>query len=113
MNQINILELLQLFDFDLRAFVDSRRPACQEDLDRLTEDVKVEIKSRFRKLALQLHPDKSGDAEQFKQLSHAYKTIQDKLRIVQRPQPVVQVIYYSNYGGYTNMNSTTATSFGW
>jgi len=117
MNQVNAMDLLRLFDFDLRTFLSGKHPTCQEDLNVLTAEAKAEIKVRFHALALQHHPDKAGDAERFKELSNAYKLIQDNLRlVVQRPQqPIIQIIYYSNYGGYSNQGftSTTSATYSW
>lgn len=39
-----------------------------------------EIKSAYRKLAKQHHPDSGGDPEKFKQINHAYSIIGDKLK---------------------------------
>ena len=36
-----------------------------------------EIKKAFRKKAHTLHPDKGGDAEQFKKVNEAYQTLSD------------------------------------
>jgi hypothetical protein len=118
MNQVNVMDLLKLFDFDLRTFLIGKRPTNQAELDALTAEVKREVKVKFHALAKQLHPDKGGDAERFKVLSNAEKLIQDNFRLlVQRPQPVV--IIYRNYGGYNDgygygfSNATTATNSTW
>lgn len=37
-----------------------------------------QIKASYRKLALKYHPDKGGDAEIFKNLTHAYQILSDK-----------------------------------
>ena len=38
---------------------------------------KDELKKAFKKLAIQHHPDKGGNAETFKEISHAYDTLSD------------------------------------
>ena len=40
----------------------------------------AEIKKAHRKLAIEHHPDKGGDAEQFKQIQHAYEILSDDRR---------------------------------
>ena len=36
-----------------------------------------EIKKAFRKLSLKHHPDRGGDAEEFKKINEAYSTLGD------------------------------------
>merc|ERR1719450_1540774 len=38
----------------------------------------AEIKKSYRKLALKAHPDKGGDPEKFKEITHAYEILSDK-----------------------------------
>ena len=118
--QVNIFQLFSLFAFDIQSFAGNRRIASQEDADQLATDIKTEIKKRFHNLALQHHPDKGGDAEKFKELSNAYKFIQEQFRILIRPpQPQVIIVnfnmnMYNNYGGgATTATYSTTTSSMW
>lgn len=56
-----------------------------------------EIKSAYRKLAMQHHPDRGGDSEQFQKISEAYATLIDpqKKSAYDNPQPQFQ----HNFGG--------------
>lgn len=56
-----------------------------------TED---EIKKAFRKQAMQHHPDKGGDQEQFKKINEAYQVIGD----AQKKQQY-DAVRHGNYGG--------------
>ena len=41
-----------------------------------------EIKKAFRKLSMKHHPDRGGDAEQFKKINEAYQTLGDSENIL-------------------------------
>ena len=67
----------------------------------LTRDATQEqIKSAYKKLAFQHHPDKGGDPEKFKQISAAYEILgdDDKRREFDQPQP--PDIFSQFFGGF-------------
>jgi len=45
--------------------------------DNAIEKIRSELKSRFRKLSAQLHPDRGGDEELYKSLGEAYNALKD------------------------------------
>jgi hypothetical protein len=52
--------------------------AAKRGLTRAAHEVSEQhIKAAYRKLALETHPDKGGDAEKFKRISEAYSTLID------------------------------------
>lgn len=74
------------------------------------------VKQMFRKLALQLHPDKGGDVEKFISVRQAYE------RIVKHgtttPVPVVQPVQHMVWKVYNvsvsvNVSSTATSASTW
>jgi DnaJ family protein A protein 2 len=48
-----------------------------EDLEVSQDSTQDDIKKAYRKLAMKHHPDKGGDPETFKKISHAYDVLSD------------------------------------
>jgi DnaJ family protein A protein 2 len=51
-----------------------------EDIGVTKESSPDEIKKAYRKLAMKHHPDKGGDPETFKKISHAYDVLSDETK---------------------------------
>ena len=91
-------------------------PSVEEANQRLA-DLRKQVKKTYRKLSLELHPDRNLDnqskTEEFKVLSVAYTEVDkflSKARVEKRPiRPIVRVHINTTYGSET---STTATTFG-
>lgn len=65
-------------------------------IDRTASD--QEIKTAYRKLAMQHHPDRGGDAEEFQKISEAYATLSDAQRRAEYDNPQPQ--FQHNFGGF-------------
>ena len=59
-----------------------------------------EIKTRYRQWAMKLHPDKGGDAADFRQLQNQYESIQ---KVIDR-QPLLPEMFKIN-GNYTYLKT--------
>lgn len=57
-----------------------------------------EIKSAYRKLAMQHHPDKGGDINKFQEISAAYETLSDAQKRAAYDNPAPQ--YNQQHGGF-------------
>lgn len=63
---------------------------------------KDEIKKAYKKLAIQMHPDKGGDPEKFKEVSNAYSVLSDDEKRRQYDQLGDEG--FENSGGQPHMN---------
>ncbi len=85
-----------------------------EAVTKKFDEAKKEIRRRFRKKSLKLHPDAGGDQKEFVKLQQAYDRLM-KLR-VNRPQPrpsVVITTWTSGGGSWWTSNSFTDDTTGW
>jgi DnaJ-class molecular chaperone len=64
-----------------------------------------EIKQSYKKLILQHHPDKGGNAEEFKKIQEAYETLGDpnKRRVYDNPRPSRQGIHINFQNGFAHI----------
>jgi len=65
------------------------------------------LKSMYRKLVLQHHPDKGGDPEKFREIQQAYELI-NGMKI--HPRPIVKFTYKPVMYRYYNNSWTSTTS---
>lgn len=63
-----------------------------------------DIKSAYRKLAMQHHPDKGGDAQKFSKISEAYETLKDPARRQEYDNPTPQFQFNTShpFGAHPN-----------
>ena len=77
-----------------------------------------EIKKAFRKLAMQHHPDKGGDPNEFQKINEAYETLSDTNKRFQYDNPAANQQFNQNPGGFSfsggefNFDSMFAEIFG-
>lgn len=60
------------------------------------------IKKAYRKLAMQYHPDKGGDPEQFQKISEAYETLSDADKRYQYDNPQARHQHFQGFPGDFN-----------
>jgi hypothetical protein len=119
------LQLLGLTRADLDAPLREAAPAAQRE--RL-EQLQVRVKGAFRRVALELHPDRTGNdpvkTEEFKVVSCIAEEIAN-LKLVPRPRPVPRPVpVYPGrpvmfggfttfgFGGFSGTSTTTTTCSG-
>ena len=74
-----------------------------------------EIKKAYRKLAMQHHPDRGGDAAKFQQIQEAYDTLGDagKRHAYDNPQPQgFQFNFSHGPNGFADLNDILSQAFG-
>lgn len=62
------------------------------------------IKKAYRKLAMQHHPDKGGDPNEFQRISEAYDTLSDANKRYQYDNPQVRQQHFQGFPGDFNFN---------
>lgn len=107
------MQLLGLRQEDFRAV--ETAPSFEEGVRRLDE-LKGRVKKAFRRVALELHPDRTNNdpakTEDFKLASSAADEI-DKLAL-RRPQPRPQVHYIRiHFNGFGTATTTSSTTTSW
>jgi hypothetical protein len=83
-----------------------------EEGNRVFDGLKQEAKKLFKKLALELHPDRTQNdpekTERFKVLVQVMEAI-EQLRLQPKPQPRMITVIVQSYGNATVTNTSTAT----
>lgn len=79
------------------------------------ETMKELAKKSYKRLALQLHPDRNGESDEaMKKLNAAWDFI-NKIKLKQSPvvfySPYITIHYSSGWGTSTGSSSTTTTGF--
>lgn len=87
--------------------------AC-EILDVGRSATQDEIKSAYRKMALESHPDKSkaGDDQKFKMVSEAYRTLKDRKIQSEAKEPAKRPKPESRWGAPPRQNKTPEEDWG-
>lgn len=102
-----LLGLLGLYPND---FASVRNSSSVEEATQKLEDLKVRAKPGFKKLAIELHPDKTGNdtekTEKFKKITEVMEWLQ-KLEI--QPVPIPRFVTFVQVT-VSGSNSTTTTS---
>jgi hypothetical protein len=76
--------LFELLGVDVRGYW--ARASTAEQHVQAFEDARAQAKLRYRKLALQLHPDRGGDLEKFQQINAAWQVLQKlSMQVPDRP----------------------------
>lgn len=75
-----------------------------------------EVTKRFRKLALQLHPDKGGDTQKFVAVRQAYERIvkhgtTTPVPVMQPVQPMVWKVYSCSMNVSVSSTATSASTW--
>jgi hypothetical protein len=108
---------LAIFGIDLETELGDG-PLTAEQAKAKLADIKARAKKRYRELALEHHPDKSGDDTEMKRINDAYDWVQ-RLAVTtrQRPKPVVRAtggvtVYVVRTGTMWATNTSTTTTTG-
>jgi hypothetical protein len=94
-----------------RAFHESLRGVPPARASKALDDWKENVlRSRYKELALENHPDKGGDEEKMKELSAAFNLLKQLNIIPRRPPPVVRVFVQPSIRIWNTDNTGTAST---
>lgn len=119
MNQETLVRALGHLGVDAQVLDHLRRIPFQQAVKDLTT-LKAEVKTRYKKLAFELHPDRTGGDEAktklFSEVTEANRWFQELKLHPPPPRQVVQVVRVqhfpqrSPYSGTINWTNTTSTT---
>lgn len=115
---VRAMQLLQLTKDD---FTSIERATSFVVGQQALEALKERAKKQFKKLAFELHPDRTNNdpakTEDFKLISAAVDDLEKlQLRPPPPPRPVmptIRIVFRSYGGGFTGTSTTTTTGGGW
>jgi hypothetical protein len=99
-----VLSTLEISPKEIEEIASSHRP----DWESANNAFKILVKSKRKKLAREIHPDKGGDIEKMKAVNQYADLLIRNVRLGPRPQPRPQFIRVV----VTNINTGTGTATG-
>lgn len=116
LSDAQIRRAMQLLGFQQGDFRAVQTAPSFEAGQKALEELKTRAKKQFRKVAMDLHPDRTNNdpakTEDFKLVSVVVEEL-DKLAL-RRPQPRPQIhIVFQSFGGQTTATTTSSRYWGW
>lgn len=101
----DVLDVLRIEPEDIESVIHSNQP----NWDAVNEAFLRMVKDKRKRLAQEIHPDKSGDAEKMKMVNQYADLLIGNVCLGPQPQPRPQYIRVV----VTNFHNTTSTTHGW